>query len=55
METLKGATLSNVATREDVQRLENQILQAKVDLLRWLVPLLLGQVAVFVALSKWIG
>lgn len=55
VETLKEATLSNVATREDVQKLENQILHAKVELLRWLVPLLIGQVAIFVALSKWIG
>lgn len=50
VETLKDATLENVASKKDIQDLKDEILQAKVDIFKWAVPLLIGQVVLFTAI-----
>ena len=44
---LKKINLEHVATKQDIAEL-------KADLLKWLIPILLGQVAVFAALVNFL-
>lgn len=52
--TLQDATLQNVATKEDIQSLHHDLLRLKIDMLKWIVPLLLGQIAVFAGIVSWL-
>jgi hypothetical protein len=49
---LREIDLDNVATKEDVATLRCEIAEVKVDLLKWLVPLFLGQAGLITALVK---
>lgn len=49
---LQEATLQNIATKDDIAMLKESISELKVDIFKWIVPLLLGQIAVFIALQK---
>jgi hypothetical protein len=54
-EGLQKIDLGHVATKEDLRQvqleLKADIQQAKIDLLKWSVPLLIGQVAVFTTIQ----
>ena len=52
VQTLQEATIQNVATKDDIRMLKDEIMKAKVDIFRWAVPLLIGQIAMFVAIIK---
>lgn len=47
--SLKEVNLENVVTRAD---LRTAIAELKADLFKWLIPILLGQIAVFAAVVK---
>lgn len=55
---LSNAYLESVPTKGDLAELREQlrveIRELKIDLLKWVIPLLLGQIAVFAALVQWI-
>ena len=53
VETFKDVDVQQVATKEDVHRLELQVTQLESRVLRWALPLLMGQAAVFAAIVKW--
>jgi len=44
--------LTNVATKEDILLLRKDIESVKVEIIKWLVPLLLGQAGLTAALVK---
>ena len=54
VQELQQVNLRDVATAADITDLKVKIEQVKTDMLKWLIPLLLGQVAVFAALVKWL-
>lgn len=47
-DNLRKIELEHVATKED-------LMQLKVDMLKWAIPLMLGQVAVFAFVVQWLG
>ncbi len=51
--------IEHVATQTDVERLRADLMTSierlRSDLFKWLVPLLVGQVAIFAAVIKWIA
>jgi len=49
-EAIQEIDLSDLVTKSDLER---QLLALKVDLLKWTIPLMLGQVAVFGLIVKW--
>ena len=49
---LDSALRETVATKSDIQGLDFKIQELKVDLLKWIVPLLLGQAALVAALVR---
>lgn len=51
---LRDIELNHVATREDIASVRLEIVQAKTELIRWFVPLLLGQAALIVTLIKFL-
>ena len=65
VDTICSVELYGVATTDDIRQLEKRIIQQgadlrlemanlKADLLKWLIPILLGQSALIVGLVKWI-
>lgn len=52
---LKDLSLENVATKEDILKLEARIESIKADIFKWLVPLLVGQIAAFAAVVKFMS
>jgi len=48
-DAFKEVSLENVVTKDD---LRTTIAELKADLFKWLIPILLGQVAVFAAVVK---
>ena len=52
VQTLQEATIQNVATKDDVRMLKDEIMKAKVDVFRWAVPLLVGQIALFAVITE---
>ena len=46
--------LESVATKQDVSELRLELRDVKVELLKWIVPLLLGQIVAFAAIVKWL-
>lgn len=59
VEGFREIDLGNVATKEDVLKLEakltNKIAELKADIFKWLVPILIGQIAVFAAVVKFMS
>ena len=55
VETFKDADLQQVASKDDVHRLELLLKDLETRIIRWLIPLLLGQTAVFAAIVRWMG
>jgi len=51
---LSKANLENVATKRDISELRLEIRDVKIDMLKWIVPLLLGQIVAFAAIVKWL-
>lgn len=51
VEAIQSIDLEQMATKAD---LRTEIADLKADLLKWLVPILLGQSALIVGLVKWI-
>jgi hypothetical protein len=49
---LKNIDTQNIATKGDIKDLELKIEQVKFDLIKWFVPMLLGQAALVVTLVK---
>lgn len=58
VEGLQKIDLTQVATKEDVlllkKDLQIEIQQVKIDMIKWFVPLLLGQAALFALIVKWL-
>ena len=58
VEAIRRIDLEYVATRNDLVQLElqigNRIDQSKVELLKWLIPLLIGQIAIFAFVVEWL-
>lgn len=54
VKVMEQIDLSSLATKEDLLKLEAKIESVKTDLIKWLVPILLGQIAVFFALVKFL-
>ncbi|MGE3804459.1 MAG: hypothetical protein AB7K24_07285 [Gemmataceae bacterium] len=54
-DNLKKVNLEHVATKEDVAELRIEIQRMKVELLKWVVPLLLAQIGVFAGVVKYVG
>ena len=52
VEGIQEINLEGVATKSDIAELKQEITNLKVDMLKWIVPLLIGQVALFVALVE---
>ncbi|MGV6838751.1 MAG: hypothetical protein ACWA40_01010 [Planktomarina sp.] len=55
VETVKNARVSEMpelATKLDIADLRREVADVKTDMIRWLVPLLLGQAALVTALVK---
>ena len=50
---LTNISLSHMSTKEDVRQLELRISELKYEILKWIIPLLLAQTAVFATLVKW--
>jgi hypothetical protein len=51
---LQHIDTAHLATKEDILLLQTEIQQVRADIFRWLVPLLVGQVAVFAAIVGWL-
>ncbi|MGV6839496.1 MAG: hypothetical protein ACWA40_04810 [Planktomarina sp.] len=51
-EALDGALRDTVATRSDIQRLESLVSTVELRIVKWLIPLLLGQAALVITLVK---
>ena len=51
---LSKANLENVATKHDISELRIEIRDVKIDMLKWIVPLLLGQIVALAAIVKWL-
>lgn len=51
---LGKVNLDSVATKQDIAELRLEIRDVKVEMLKWLVPLLLGQIVAFAAIVKWL-
>ena len=55
IENLKAATRTDIEKlKQNIQRLELKFGEFKADILKWIIPLLLAQVALFSSLAKWI-
>lgn len=55
VEGLRETSLDQVATTADIATVREEILNFKAELFKWAVPVLIGQVAVFAIVMKWLG
>lgn len=53
-EGLQKVDLNHVATRQDVDALKLQIQTIKIDILKWMIPMMLGQIGLTTLLIKLI-
>lgn len=54
VETIRDVDLQQVSSKDDIHRLELKLTELEARILRWAVPLLVGQAAVFAAIVKWL-
>ena len=52
LQAVQKIDLQNVATREDIVTLRQELLKLRGEIFKWIVPLLLGQTLLFVGLNK---